>query len=239
VISQFWLKQTNLLHPAKQTKMFREDYYFKEWIEKIVKHPQHIVGTSSLFADGSSAAMWFAGLVTEPWVNKKGVSDAQYRRKGEILLNHQIDVMKLSVLNFHRSFLWVGLLGEYNRSMNLFQFQTNLNLPEVQERNSNTHPKATAVERAVIAAANPMDMALYEYMEAVTLARLEAFESASEENRTVPVCKTDRGDYMDAFAYPFIFNGTQIWPPAGGSDIVKDVSWITKEFYNASISISV
>jgi len=179
-----------------------------------VEHPEIIKGTSSLFADGSSAAMWFSGLVTEEWVNTKGISRSEYEVKGELLLNHQVDVMRLALLNFHRSFLWVGILEEMPRSLALFRHQTGLKLKSGSDHlksNSNSHPPPTKAERAVIEAANPMDMALYEYIRTVQLGRMTALEEAISKNRTVPWCKSST-DWM-AFSFPFTFNGSQIWPP--------------------------
>jgi hypothetical protein len=163
-----------------------------------------------LFADGSSGAMWFAGTIVESWVNGNFISETDIEQKRDMILNHQIDMMKLAVRNFHQ-FFWVGLLDEAKSSLDLLSFQLGLDLDisdGLPVLNSNEHQKATDIERLVIGLANPMDMALYEYISKIQYARMKMYQDHINYGNAMVLC--DEGD-IDTFSYPFYFNGTQIW----------------------------
>lgn len=164
--------------------------------------------------------MWFAGLGTENWINPKGLTADMYAANAQQLLNHPIEALKLAVHNFHRHFLWVGLLEYYEDSMELFRYQTNLTLPsDVSQRRENFDPtevqvKANDVERLALKTAYPMDVALYAYIKEVQMARMKKLQEAVMRGLDVDVlfCK-NRKEWEESIAYPFHFNGTAIWPP--------------------------
>jgi hypothetical protein len=174
------------------------------------------LGTNSLFADGSSLAMWLAGVVPDFWVNKNGLSTEDIEIKKEKLLFQQTNVLKAAVRNFYESFLWLGLLDDFNRSLDLLEYQ--LGIPyvkiaakSVNIRNANNHPNATTLEKQVIKRANPMDVALYEYVSAIMKFRLSLFEKYKSIGKDVPECSEQHLGSSQYF-FPFFFNGTQIWP---------------------------
>jgi hypothetical protein len=167
-----------------------------------------ITGTSALFADGSSAVMWFSGTINEEWVNK-GLTAKDRSPKADIILNHQIDMMKTAVENYHEHFLWVGLLDQSIRSYRLLEYQLGITLHNQEKvMNPTEYPDPTEVEKLVLATANPMDMALYTYIREIQLAKLKLFEEATRSHRPVREC-SDK--ILDNYSFPFFFNGTQIW----------------------------
>jgi hypothetical protein len=166
------------------------------------------VGTSALFADGSSAAMWFAGTIVEAWVNKDALTRQDITEKTDMILNHPVEMMNIAVRNFHQ-FLWVGILEDTKRSLDLLEFQLGVKIKsDTAHKNGNKHTDATDVEKLVIATANPMDMALYEYISKIQYARMRMYEDSVKNNVPVVICDENE---IDTFSYPFYFNGTQIW----------------------------
>ena len=193
-------------------------YLYKTCLLKDLIFYSHFfkLGTNSLFADGSSLAMWLAGVVPDYWVNKNGLTAKDMEIKKELLLSHQIDVMKAAVRNFYESFLWMGLLNDFNRSLDLLEYQ--LGIPyikiaakSVSVRNANNHPSATVTEKQVIKRANPMDVALYEYISTILKFRMSLLEKYKSIGEEPPDCDSEHLG-SSQYYFPFFFNGTQIWP---------------------------
>jgi hypothetical protein len=198
-------------------------------------------GTSSLFADGSGGAMWFAGLGTEPWINNKGLSAAEYAANGHRLLADPVGVLRLAVRNFHRHFLWVGVLEEFESSLALLGLQTSLTFPaeaytrreNSYKNNNNTHAHSgeggagSEAEKRALQRAYPVDQAFYAYVSAVQRARLQYVVSQTvngdstltstarttviSRGRGVRYCES-RDEWEQSLGFRFSYNGSLIWP---------------------------
>lgn len=176
-------------------------------------------GPSALFGDGSGGVMWFAGLGTESWINEKGLTAQEYTRNAKLLVEHPIQALSTAVRNFHRYFLWVGILEQYEDSLDLFQYQTNLTLVEnarVRRENANVlgkSPRVSDVDKRILATAFPLDNAFYAYVRAVQSARMDWYKGQINGSGSSPVrfCK-NQTEWANVLAFPFYFNGTKIWP---------------------------
>lgn len=156
--------------------------------------------------------MWFAGLATESWINSRGLLPSDYATNGRRLLEDPVGALRQAVRNFHRHFLWVGILEEFEASLRLLSHQTNLTFPpESFTRQENhlpgvAHCNLSAEERMVLSIANPMDIAFYTYVRAVQRARMQHVKG------TVKYCSSAQ-EWEHSLAFSFYFNGTKIWPP--------------------------
>ena len=111
--------------------------------------------------DGEAGVLWLAGA-WDPggYIATDGKDKAMLRSNTSALLKLAQDHLQET--------LWFGLMEDLPRSMIMLQKITNApQLPQMKHANRNSHPPASAEDRALIKSMLPLDMALYNFAVAI------------------------------------------------------------------------
>ena len=150
-------------------------------VAECLKSPEGVEELQTVFRDGQAAALWFAGMHTGNWI--KRLTPQETDRMIRDFVENPEESLRKAVEAFF-DYLWVGIRGnEYTQSKELLQHQARFGSIMESHVNKNKAKRIPLSEddKVTLKRLIPVDMAFFEYVQAVHKLRYEVYQEMLED----------------------------------------------------------
>ena len=183
----------------------------KPSVAECLKDPDGVEELQTVFRDGQAAALWFAGMHTGNWIKRLGKKETDDMIR-DFVENPEESLRKAVEAFF--DYLWVGIRGsEYSESKQMLEFQARFKTIGESHANRGSKKKIplTPQDKETLRRLVPVDLAFFEYVQAVHKVRYEAYTEMLEDPDAYHAWCDDPENWDFSWEQiPFWYNGERI-----------------------------